>query len=307
MKRGFLGPYGQGFLAGAVDRFVRDAADEGIKLDVISVADSAFFGSAFQAGIDRFIFHKHRQDEKNSSKFVRERTEFVPISCRSKHSKIISELFDGALPLGWRDRRVYRDATYLEYFLGDLFDSMDAKASLLSPSGVPDIEDFRPIIPAHLYIPLKNLFDAIKPLTGSALVPQCTWQSEDLTRFRHLVESDIFERYSSAHALLDDGQTISSVAIKQITARARDVAFRNMGILDIKSASIGLLKFAPKLIDVVAGKLPGAISELFAGYANSYLENRQRVVIYDFNPQIRQLNAGLSGRLLAARQAKSKA
>ena len=58
---------------------------------------------------------------------------------------------------------------------------------------------------------------------------------------------------------------------------------QNRNLLALRNASVNILQMTPKLVDAVFGKLPGALAEVAAKLGISFLEERRRLVIYDFH------------------------
>ena len=58
---------------------------------------------------------------------------------------------------------------------------------------------------------------------------------------------------------------------------------QNRSLLALRNASVNILQVTPKLVDAVFGKLPGALAEVAAKLGISFLEDRRRLVIYDFH------------------------
>ena len=72
------------------------------------------------------------------------------------------------------------------------------------------------------------------------------------------------------------------ILVDRNVERARALVRNNPKVLFVRRSSIGLLNFTPKIVDALLGKLPGAIAEMAANLGDSYLEDRRRIVVYDF-------------------------
>jgi hypothetical protein len=58
---------------------------------------------------------------------------------------------------------------------------------------------------------------------------------------------------------------------------------QNRNLLALRNASANILQITPKIVDAVFGKLPGVLAEVAAKLGISFLEERRRLVIYDFH------------------------
>lgn len=67
---------------------------------------------------------------------------------------------------------------------------------------------------------------------------------------------------------------------------------------------MSVIEITPKIIDLVFGKLPGGIAEVFAKIGFKYLESNNRVVIYDFGPSIREVFSANLIRMIKDADAK---
>ena len=173
-------------------------------------------------------------------------------------------------------------------FIGELLDAMDARACVLSVAGVPDASGLEGLVPAELLVPLKNLAAAFEPIAAPSTVPLFAVSREHIKRYQEIVTGDLFAGYVQSEAGLDDNASQVPAVLDDILARGQALVSESPRLLSLRRSSIGLLSFTPKMVDALFGKLPGAIADLATKLAGSYLDDRRRIVVYDFQSIIYQ-------------------
>jgi hypothetical protein len=82
---------------------------------------------------------------------------------------------------------------------------------------------------------------------------------------------------------LDDGQIPVSVAIKTVENQSHRLVSNSPLLLKTKPVAISLLPLSSKIIDTVFGKLPGSLAEFFTSLLTKWLQDNQRLIIYQFD------------------------
>ena len=126
-------------------------------------------------------------------------------------------------------------------------------------------------------------------MRASSLFTQVQMDTENVNRFREIIESDLFAKYVSCQSEFDDPDANLPMVLDNVARAGRDIVRRNPALLQLRKSGASLLSFTPKLIDAVFGKLPGAVADVASKVGLEFLENRRRLVIYDFKSSFQQL------------------
>jgi len=280
MKRGYLGPYQLGALEGASEALQITA---NLTKQRSADIDAIFYAAAFQAGVDEFLISESMADKRGSqSQFVATRTSRIPDERARGNHDVVNKAFSAYLPEDWRGRDEFLPVGALLSFVADLLDSSDARASLLLPIGLPEIEKAKDKLPSELYVPLSGLIAAIIELQTEGLAVRHNLPRDDLTRFNDIISGDIFTEYSAAQSQLDDSRVDAEANLTKIQAVGRKLFTSNRHWLSLKKSSVGLLQVTPRIVDAIFGKLPGTLAEVMTNAGLSFIETRRRIVIYDF-------------------------
>lgn len=284
MRKGLLGPFQLGQLSGLTDaiRIAEDVTgNKGCDLEGL------FFATAFQAGIDKFITYEIKDGGNFHSSFIQNRTQILRSEKSDSNWEEVRESFSKYLPAEWyRDDR-YSGVWEWNAFIADLLDAMEHGASLLSLGGVPEISDIADLIPTELLVPLQILHSAFEPASAPSTVPTTAVAKESIERFQEVIVSDVFSDYVNAEVKLDDASSSLPVALNGVLISAKKVVQKNPHLLAVRRTGVSVLSFTPKIIDAAFGKLPGALADMAAKLGITYLEDRRRIVVYDFRDILR--------------------
>jgi hypothetical protein len=218
MKKGIVSPYHLGWLAGNCE----DAENiSEVSKTPAPDLEGLFDVTAFQAGVDEFLLV--RQDAPLKSTFLADRTTFISGQGYIHHPRLIEGTFSVHLPDNWQDDNEFRPVRKLAQFLASLLEAMAHDASVLTPAGFPEAAELEVILPAPLSVPLINLLSTFKDLSVAGLVPQREVLSEDVGRFRGILQGDVFVNYTSAQSTLDNADVPTSHALPAILSSAKSV------------------------------------------------------------------------------------
>ncbi|MBI4988864.1 MAG: hypothetical protein HZC23_08605 [Rhodocyclales bacterium] len=301
MKKGFIGPYQLGVLSGASDalRIAEEVTQEhGADLEGI------FYATAFQAGVDEFIVPDLKDKPSPKSEFLAARTRYIPRKDTETHTKLTRAAFSAYLPNGWERSEEFSSLWPLESFLIELMDAMSVGACVLSPWGIPDIAEADALLPSELSVPLSNLLASVKDVQAPSPIPQKAIPTEDIQRFNDIMAGDVFSNYVSAQYSLEDSGTPLETSLPTVVSSARLVFAKNPQLLQLRKSGLGILQITPKLVDAAFGKLPGALADLAAKLGSNFLEERRRVVIYDFRSSVQDVLLSNLVRMFKAANAK---
>jgi len=279
MRQGFLGAFQLGALD-ALHEALRMA--ENIAGKKACDLENLFYITAFQAGIDRFLIPDIPFAEVPRSTFVSDRTKLLSPDRSDKRAKPIRSSFDALLPPDWRKNKTFDELSVCEIFIIDLIEAMHERASFLSVSGIPDPSILEASVPRELITPFSNLVSQFENISAPSVVPRTVVPRDSIERLQESLTSKTFSHYVDAHAHLDREDVKVSTAINRVLDTGREVVKKSFRLLAIRRQCVSVLTFTPKLIDTIFGKLPGALSEVAAKAGIGFIQDRQRLVIYDF-------------------------
>lgn len=303
MKKGLIGSFQLGALSGASEALEiaeKVTKERGADLEGI------FYATAFQAGVDEFLVPDLEDRPSPRSEFLAARTRYIPRENSEKHWKLVSDAFSAYLPDGWERREDFSSVWELESFLVELLDAMSVGASVLSPWGIPDIAEAQVLLPSELSVPLSNLLDAVDDLRAPSPIPQKAIPTQDIQRLSDILAGDVFSKYVKAQSSLEDSSISIETSLPTVVSSARQIFLKNSQVLQLRKTSLGVLQVTPKLVDAVFGKLPGTLADLAAKLGTSLLEERRRVVIYDFRSSVQDVLLSNLTRMIRAAEAKEK-
>jgi hypothetical protein len=280
MKKGYLSPFHLGALE-AISHVLEKTAE--ISKQQVTNSNAIFYATAFQSGIDELLIHdKFRDDLISNSEFIASRTTPFSNTRSNAHSDIINATFSAYLPDDWRNSIKFHSVSSTTIFINDLIDAMSAGSCLISTGRLHLIE-IRELLPDELFVPLSNLLLTLTTVQTPSPIPQNVISTDDIRKFDDIISSDLFGKYVNSQSALDNSEVPIDKALPVIVSTGRMLFSQNRSLLALRNASVNILQVTPKLVDAVFGKLPGALAEVAAKLGISFLEDRRRLVIYDFH------------------------
>jgi hypothetical protein len=174
----------------------------------------------------------------------------------------------------------------LHTFLTELIIAMENTASMITISGIPTLDGVGTILPDEVLIPIKNLLSCITPEQAVVLNPSHIITSENIRIFNEIIASKQFVKYSTAQLSLEDAQFPTQSCISKISAMASDVFESSSSSTSLKKIGLGIIALSEQIVDAKFGKIPSALTKalniIFGEMLTKILEERRRVVIYNF-------------------------
>ena len=186
------------------------------------------------------------------------------------------------MPEGWERDSKYSNVWAWHSFLADLFTAMDRKAAFLAVGGLPDPADIEQLVPPELFLPLRTLAAGFENTSVASTVPTIAVGRDSIERYQAILQSDVFTRYVHAESALEEISYDIPSALNGVLQTAQSLVRINPHVLALRRSGIAVLTVTPKLIDAAFGKLPGALADFGAKLGITYLDERRRIVIYDF-------------------------
>lgn len=286
MRKGYIGSFQLGYIGGA-NKALEIASD--VTGESGCDIENIFYSSAFQAGIDKFVLPQLKEEHRPKSLFVTNHTSYINENDSKNHYQIIDNAFSNYLPEDWKAKEEYKKLFGLTNFLAEMIDAMATGTSLLTVNGIPDPVEYEDLLPSELSVPITALLSSFQEVSASSLVTQMQMDTENVNRFREIIESNLFVKYVSCQSEFDDEGAILPMVLDDVARAGREIVRRNPVLLQLRKNGVSLLSFSSKLIDAVFGKLPGAVADVVSKVGIEFLENRRRLVIYDFKSSFHQV------------------
>lgn len=282
MKRGYLGAFESGFLAGTSMGVQEHLEEVGFESpQKLLGPEKLLFVSAFQGGIQEFITQVGYQGDASIDKFISTRTRFSKNTSETllNLSKLVS--FDA-------EDEKSKKASAIIHFIGDLICAMQNDASVINASGIPTVSDAEKYLHPELAIPVSTILGQFVRTEELLPAPTMSVTRENVQRFQEIFDSDIYENYSNLHRNLELSHYEPTGVIQEIRAAGSSVLNVGGSILAKRRVSMNVLKIVPKVVDAAFGKLPGTIAQLAGDTASSYMDKEKTIVVYQFEDWVNE-------------------
>jgi len=193
------------------------------------------------------------------------------------------------LPDNWQKNDEYASVWGLQSFFCELFIAMEEKSSLVTIAGWPNIEELEPLLPSEVIVPFSNFTSSVEEIFVQAPIPRYALEREYANRYQDIFFEDLFSDYSEAQSVLDDASVSYEKSIPNVIEKGKNIFKSNPAVLQVRKGLVGIVNVTPKLVDAAVGKLPGALAEMAGKLGVNYLEDRRRIVIYDFHNTMLEL------------------
>ena len=246
-----------------------------------SRADSVFYSALYQYGVTHFVVDEPMIWQMPRAHFIRDR---LIVNKHEKHDDRrfqIQKVFEEHLPENYRVNDVFNDVSHVSDLLDALSVALHEGSSVLNLTPVPEPESLRGLMPYKLLVPLTSLLRGVIHESTVGPILKHEVDTTGLKRLEDLFMSDLFQTYSSAHLQLEDQSQPVSYALENIRQKAVMLRDRYVDSVRLARMSVSLVGIVPKLVDTTFGKLPGAIAESFSRLAQTFLDQKRRLVIYD--------------------------
>jgi len=275
-NRGYLSSGQHAYLAGM-------AAASGVILQESNLVppkialDRMFFLSAFQAGVDHFVAPL-TADVRNELEFLKKRSSDPP-AADWEVAAGISRVCQAFV----RTEKNGLAARSFAMLLSDLVCAMRNDAALLSLVPIPSAAAIQEVFEPELALPLTQLMAMLEPHSESLPAPTVSIEREHVTRFKEILDSRAFTRYSENHALLQQASSEVGKTLADVRRVGTALVQDSKRLLTTRPAVLHTLGLVPKLVDSVFGKLPGALAQLAGDAAERHIKERKRLVVYRFD------------------------
>jgi hypothetical protein len=255
------------------------------------------YSSLIQAGLEKLIFSSNTKMSGNFPAHVLSRIQIEDAldyqSCIGLASKILDK--GGAKN---KNSEVRNELPYLWGFIGELLFALRTRRPIVTFFNMPNDQMIKPFLPPELSIPISDLLGQLTETTIGTGSPAMVASVHDVALCEEILADQLYSSYMLKHAALEEADVKLDVLAKAIEIDVKSMASRHRQ-LRIEKVGISTLNLSSKLIDTVLLGIPGKLGNELASAATTYLENRQRIVIYKF--------MGIPQKVFAARMAYAMA
>jgi hypothetical protein len=183
------------------------------------------------------------------------------------------------------------------YFLNSLFAALHRGTSTIWLRDFPDILHVQQHLPAELAVPVINLLQQMQNVGSTVVASELAFREKDVALAQELLNTAAYDAYVGAHATLDDALYPAEKARRVVSQAADDLQARNSRILQTKQLPVWLLSASAKIVDAVAGHVPGTIMEVLADAVSRRTADGRRVVVYNCSETIEAIEQSRAGEV----------
>lgn len=242
--------------------------------------------SLIQSGLDQLLLPEKATIKLTTNPSIEKRIKKIEVPSFEKTSLLVSELLrENRLP-----NATHESTIWLWAFLVEFLYALQLRQPMVSFFKPPAPESFLPFLKTEIAIPIQNLLKSFNPVDLDVATQSLSISLRDATVFENIVCDNLYDRYVIAHSGLDDSSRKIQTAQADIASASKNIAKRHNAIR-IESATIGMLTFSSKFIDTVLGGIPGKLGQELVVRADEYLQDRQRLVIYQYDDLVSKITA----------------
>ena len=143
------------------------------------------------------------------------------------------------------------------------------------------VEEVQGDLPPDVALPICTILSAITSADELLPAPSVIVNQNVVHRFKDLLNSEIYQRYTSAHEGIEFEARKS--ALSNIRHRGAELLRAGEGVLTNRRVSVNIISVVPKIVDSAFGKLPGALAQVAGDLATKFIEDKRNIVIYQFD------------------------
>ena len=276
MKRGYLGILQGAYLAGQSAAYQHMLQERGIAVADSSIPlEKMIYVAAFQGGIEKFVTPLKAKSDHPIDRFMSARMS----KPKQRDSELLHKLM--ALDPGTPAEANNLQAWKALVLICDLISAMENNAAVINISGIPKVEDVRQELPPDVALPVCTILSALKSTDELLPAPSQTVDREVVGRFKDLLNSDVYHRYTRAHEAIE--LEVTESALSDIRSRGAKLLKASKGLLANRRVSVNTISVVPKIVDAAFGRLPGTLAQFAGELATKFLDEKKNIVIYQFD------------------------
>ncbi|MCY1165129.1 hypothetical protein D9M73_50290 [compost metagenome] len=177
----------------------------------------------------------------------------------------------------------------LAWFLADLLYSAKNRTAMITVLPVPKISEYEGVVSPLVISAVGALLESVKAAEITLTVPRFELQVRDVNVMEEILNSSSYSSYSASHEIMECEQKDESLAIENVAKKARDLQRKFSNTLDVNQASLALISLTTKAVDMLCGKLPGTIANMFGDAFTHLLSSNKKLTLYQYGDAHRAL------------------
>jgi hypothetical protein len=261
-----------------------------------------WYSTTIQSGVEALEVVGEPEKEDHWPQFLAKRVSYSTPPEFVQSFALVMLAFENHFGLAPGDK-LEAPVSELQNFLVELLLAAHRKRNLIYFDEMPDVTSLQSLLPTDLFLPFKNLILAVEHSTPVVASVQSALALQDIALFEELIDSKSFVDYENSHSGFDRNEVDLKKALECVRAGSRLLVAENPRLLKSRQVAISLLPVTSKLVDLVFGKLPGTLADFFTNALRTWLQDKRRIVIYQFSDL---LEATMKARMNDLMRAKPK-
>jgi hypothetical protein len=262
-----------------------------------------WYSTTIQSGVETLDVVGEAEKEDHWPRFLVKRVSYSTPPEFVQSFALVMLAFENHFGLDPREN-VEAPVSNLRNFLVELLLAAHRKRNLIYFDEMPDVASLQSLLPAELLLPFKNLMLAIEHSNPVVASVQSSMALQDVALFEEIIDSRPFMDYENSHSSFDQSEVNLKKALERVRAGSRLLVAKNPRLLKSRQVAISLLPVTSKLVDLVFGKLPGTLADYFTNALKTWLQDKRRIVIYQFSDLLEATMKARMNDLLRANQEK---
>lgn len=239
------------------------------------------YSSLIQSGVDQIAFSSGAQLPTDLPSHVKNRIVRRNIDAYFDVAQFSSQLLKNAA-LEQDPSKQPGSLTYLWAFLSDVLHALRQRSPIVTFSGIPDISELMPHLNPEVALPIANLISSIEVANFDVATPTSAISVKKLALLEEVLSDAAFSSYVSKQEQLERSELSIAQVEQLIGIESRSVVARHNRILRVERFGASTLAVTAKFIDTILGGIPGKIGAELARSGETFLRERQRIVIYRY-------------------------
>lgn len=284
-RQAIISPHTLGAIS-AYRMVIRDISE--VLGDPVIDMQRLFYAVMIQSGIERFQLPESPSDDSPIPTALSERISRVSFDALDPTLKGLHSVVTGAMRADACAESQRREVQDLAFFLQDLYVAASFRRPIVTAQKVPDIEKLQEILREDMLLVVSGLLKSLELITVDTPVAKVELPKSQLSSFQDVLRSDLFAPYAESQALLENTSSETN-GMSLVGRRARELVSVFPAQLDLKKTGISALHALPAVIEVMAGRVFGAVAKPFVTTLESAISRRSRLLVYSFHPVWRQV------------------
>jgi hypothetical protein len=277
LKRGYLGLFESVYLAGRSRGFEESSEKAGLSIPSSNIPlDKMIYVAAFQGGVQEFVTPMKFNEGSSVDKFISGKI-IEPAQQTSEFLKQMISVFSE-----YSSKEEDKSSVMIMSFVCDLIAGMQNDSSIINVSGIPKISEVKESLPPELSMPICHLLSQLITTDELLPAPSLNIDSDSVTRFKEILDSNLYSQYSSAHKELECANLSNKKVLANVRDKGENILAKGSNALKMRRVSMNVMPVLPKIVDAAFGKLPGILAQMAGDLATKSMQNNKNIVVYQF-------------------------